>query len=71
MDAARVSPVGDVQNERQARELIPLLDREDEMRDVWAGVSASGPVTAERVREAVGAHVPAANVASLLCQEKG
>jgi len=41
IDAARVSPMVDTRglpapaNERQARELAPLLDDPDELRDVW------------------------------------
>ena len=57
MTAAEIGTIVPVQNEGQARELVPLLGAESEMREVWGGVSASGPVTAERVREAVGAHV--------------
>lgn len=40
-------------NEAQARELAPLLDRPDELRDAWAEASANGEPTALKVREAV------------------
>ena len=40
-------------SERQARELAPLLDEPDELRDAWAEASTNGTPTAERVREVV------------------
>jgi len=40
-------------NEAQARELAPLLDRPDELREAWADASANGEPTALKVREAV------------------
>lgn len=39
--------------EGQARELVPLLDQPDELREAWREASANGPPTASRVREVV------------------
>lgn len=64
MDAARVvealSPNGDTPtNEAQARELVPLLSEERAIVEVWQELrQAHGQaVTAEKVREAVGARL--------------
>ncbi len=54
--ARALSPMGDIPGtERQARELVPLVraGREDDAREAWSEVTASGSVTAETVREAV------------------
>lgn len=50
--ADAVSPVGDISNERQARELVSLLDQPDEMRDVWSEAveRSDGKPTADDVR---------------------
>ncbi len=40
-------------NDSQARELAPLLDKPDELRDAWAEASANGLPTAGDVREVV------------------
>ena len=61
IDAARigelVSPMGDIPaNERQARELAPLLDDERELVDVWRELRAEYPgadLTADRVKRLV------------------
>jgi len=58
IDAARVvelvSPMGDTPaNERQARELVPLLDEPDVLRAAWSEASAGGSPTAEKVKMAV------------------
>lgn len=39
--------------ERMARELAPLLDRPEELRDAWAEASSNGEPTALKVREVV------------------
>ena len=59
IDGARVaelvSPMGDISNERQARELVPLFEDEAELVDVWRELKAEhgDRVTAEKVRTAV------------------
>jgi len=59
IDAAQVaelvSPMGDIQNERQARELVPLLADETAVIEVWRELKAEhgDKVTAEKVRTAV------------------
>lgn len=53
-----VSPMGDIApaNERQARELAPLLDDPGTLEAVWAKVVSSGsPVTAKAIKAAVAA----------------
>jgi hypothetical protein len=40
-------------NERQARELVALLDQPDELREAWARASSDGKPTALKVREVV------------------
>ena len=55
-EAAQVSTVvntGQLRNERQARELAPLLDEPDELRAVWAEAleRGDGEVTASLIRE--------------------
>jgi hypothetical protein len=62
IDAARVAtllPIGNrPANEAQARELVPLLGDEKALSEVWEETTATGlPVTAEKLRAAVGAHV--------------
>lgn len=52
--AAEVGTIVPVPNEGQARELVPLLDEPDQLRDAWAEASANGDVTAAKVRAAVG-----------------
>ena len=55
IDAAVLSTVVDIPNERVARELAPLKDDHDAIRELWRYV---GPrPTADRVREAVAAHL--------------
>jgi phage N-6-adenine-methyltransferase len=59
IDGARVaelvSPMGDIPNERQARELVPLLERPDELVEVVLELRAKHGerVTAAKVRQAV------------------
>jgi hypothetical protein len=55
IDAAALSTVVDIPNERVARELAPLKDDHDAIREVWRYVG-SRP-TADRVREAVSAYL--------------
>jgi phage N-6-adenine-methyltransferase len=43
-----------VLNEAQARELAPLRDQPEHLREAWAEASADGAPTAAKVREAVG-----------------
>lgn len=45
-------------NERQARELAPLLDEPEQLRDAWQEASANGKPTAAVVREAVERRLP-------------
>lgn len=40
-------------NERQARELVPLRDEPEQLREAWAEASADGEPTALKVRDAV------------------
>jgi hypothetical protein len=67
IDGARVaelvSPMGDTPNERQARELVPLLDDEAALAETWRELRAEhgDGLTAAKVREAVngsGKHEP-------------
>lgn len=44
---------------RQARELAPLLDQPDTLREAWAEASTNGTPTAAQVREVVAKHRPA------------
>jgi DNA N-6-adenine-methyltransferase (Dam) len=59
IDGARVaelvSPIGDIANEAQARELVPLLAEEAELVEVWRELRAEhgARLTAAKVREAV------------------
>jgi site-specific DNA-methyltransferase (adenine-specific) len=60
IDAARVaevvSPMGDIANERQARELVPLLDDEVALVETWRELRDRYPdqnVTAQRIRRLV------------------
>lgn len=53
MDAASLSPIGDIQNEAQAREFAPLRGQPETVKDVWQEVSTNGHPTAEKIREAV------------------
>ena len=59
IDAGRVaeliSPIGEIANEAQARELVPLLDDEAELLDTWRELRAEhgDKLTAEKVRAAV------------------
>lgn len=68
MDAARVveavSTTVDTApaNEAQARELVPLLDEPELMREAWAEASANGEPTAAAVRGAVERRRPAEDV---------
>lgn len=52
IDAASVSAVADIQNERQARELAPLRDKPEKIKEVWEQAKSNyGPTpTAEEVR---------------------
>lgn len=52
-----VSPMGDIPNERQARELAPLRDEPEAMRQAWQSAveQTDGRPTATAVRERVGA----------------
>ena len=51
--AAVASPMGDIPNERQARELAPLRDEPEQLRRAWEEASANGAPTAVVVREVV------------------
>ena len=55
-----VSPIGDVPNEAQARELAPLRDQPDAMREAWSATVADtgGKPTAAALREQAGRHKP-------------
>lgn len=58
IDAARVaevvSPVGDIPNERQARELAPLLKEPELLQEAWSEVVGDvDPPTAGRIRDVV------------------
>lgn len=54
LEIVRQSPIGDSSlNEAQARELAPLLDQPEQLRDAWAEASANGEPTAKSVRDAV------------------
>lgn len=58
--ARLVSPIGDITSEAHARELVPLLDDEKAMVDVWRSLRRRfGPrnVTAAIIRRAVAEHV--------------
>ena len=47
-------PVGNTPtSERQARELAPLRNEPEQMREVWQEVNANGQPTAEKIREVV------------------
>lgn len=48
---ALASPMGDITTERQARELIPLLDDPEKMRHVIEAASVDGRPTAARLRQ--------------------
>lgn len=45
-------------NEAQARELAPLLDKPEQLREAWAEASANGGPTAKQVREIVRRRFP-------------
>lgn len=55
IDAAHVSTVVDVANEAQARELAPLLDEPEALRDAWqqASDATGGKPTAAAIRNVV------------------
>lgn len=53
IDAAQVSTVVEITNERQARELAPLRNEPEQMREAWAEANEGGEPTALKVREAV------------------
>lgn len=58
IDAAKMSTVVDIETERQARELMPLKNKPDKVREIWNGlrdesVETGEPITASKVREAV------------------
>lgn len=55
---AELGPMGPAANERQTRELAPLLDAPDQLRDAWQEANANGNATAVTVREAVGRRLP-------------
>jgi hypothetical protein len=57
--AELVSPMGDIPNERQARELVPLLDQPDDLVAVVRELRAEygDRITAEKTRIAVGEHL--------------
>lgn len=63
MDAAEISTVVEVQNERQARELTPLRDEPEKIKQVWEQAKSNyGPnPTAEEVRSTrLGVHFSSA-----------
>ena len=54
-----LAPVSDLRlNHEQARELAPLLDEPDALREAWAEASANGTPTAAEVRDVVARHRP-------------
>lgn len=55
IDAASVSAMADIENERQARALVPLKDDADLLREVWRAISDSGEKpTAALIRKVLG-----------------
>jgi hypothetical protein len=46
VEASQIGTMVPVANERQARELAPLLDQPDPLRDAWAEASENGEPTA-------------------------
>lgn len=69
LDAGRVvealhSPNGEwpVPSEAQARELAPLLDQPEQLREAWAKASANGEPTAVQVREVVEQRQPSREI---------
>lgn len=53
IEASQIGTMVPVSNERQARELAPLLDEPEQLRDAWQEASESGQPTALKVRQAV------------------
>lgn len=53
MGAAEIGTMVPVSNERQARELAPLMNRPGAMAEAWAEANTNGDATAAKVREAV------------------
>jgi hypothetical protein len=73
IDAARVSTMVDTTNERQARELVPLLDQPDELRDAWQQTQerTGGQPTAAAVRDVVQQRLPGPKTADRIARETG
>jgi hypothetical protein len=59
MQAAAVATVVDIGNERQARDLAPLLTDPGAMRDALEEASVDGKPTGDKIRDAVARRVPA------------
>lgn len=60
IQAAEVSTMVDVGSERQARELVPLVDDPPALRDALVEARRDGPATAEKIRAAVEKRAPRA-----------
>jgi len=60
IEAAQVSTMVAIPNERQARELVPLLDDPPALREALAEASADGPATAAKIKTAVEKRAPRA-----------
>lgn len=60
-------------NERQARELVPLLDRPDDLREAWADANwqTNGAPTAATVRDVVRERLPGPKTAARIARETG
>lgn len=60
IEAARVSTMVEIApaNERQARELAPLLGDAVRLREAWAEANENGDATAAKVRESVAKRLP-------------
>jgi hypothetical protein len=61
--ATIVSPVGDIENEAQARELVRVLrsDGPQAVREAYAEVAAEGPVTSTSLRRKINGETSAAS----------
>jgi phage N-6-adenine-methyltransferase len=53
VSAAAIGTIVPVQNEGQARELAPLKDEPEQLREAWVEASSDGEPTALKVKEAV------------------
>lgn len=62
VEAAEIGTMVPVANERQARELAPLLDEPEQLREAWAEASTNGEPTAAQVREVVARHRPTLSI---------